>query len=259
MAPPSAVRVTELTKTYAGRDALAGITLDIPHGSRTVVSGPNGAGKSTLLELVATLRTPTAGTVRIDGYDSVREAREARRRIGLTPQSQALDPVATPAEVLDFQGVASGLGRRGAVRRRAELLALFGLDEHARTRIATLSGGTRRKLDLAVALVTEPPIVILDEPTTGLDPMSRLAFWAELQRLNDAGRTLVVATQDLHEADVLATDVVVLRDGRVVAHDTPATLKRRVAESAATAAPSLDDVFLALAAGPALLPGGGPR
>ncbi|MFI2105419.1 ABC transporter ATP-binding protein [Isoptericola sp. NPDC019693] len=234
MTSSPAVSIVDLTKTYGQRRALDGVSLDIRQGSRTAVLGHNGAGKSTLLEIVATLRVPTSGTVRIDGRDAVTQARDVRRLIGLTPQSNALDPLVTPAEVLDFQGAALGMGRSAAARRRDELLELLGLAEHRRTRIAKLSGGTRRKVDLAVALVAEPPIVILDEPTTGLDPMSRLGFWDELRRLNAEGRTLLVSTQDLHEADVLATDVVVLRDGKVAAHAAPEALKRQVGERALT-------------------------
>lgn len=230
------VTVTDLTKSYENRTALDHLSLDVPRGGRTVVLGHNGAGKSTLLEMVATLRTPSGGTVTVEGYDVVRQPREVRRLIGLTPQSGALDPLATPAEVLTFHGVALGLGRRAASRRTAELLHLFGLGEHRGTRVAKLSGGTRRRVDLAVALVAEPPLVILDEPTTGLDPLARLDFWGELTRLNQDGRTLLVSTQDLHEADVLATDIVVLRDGRLAAQGSPADLKRQVGERTLTLA-----------------------
>ncbi|MEV4268999.1 ABC transporter ATP-binding protein [Micromonospora aurantiaca (nom. illeg.)] len=190
--------------------------------------GHNGAGKSTLLEIIATLRTPTSGSVRVGGFDTVTQARDARRLIGLAPQSNALDPLATPTEVLDFHGVALGLGRRERARRTRELADLFGLGEHRAARVATLSGGTRRKLDLAVALVAEPAAVILDEPTTGLDPLARIDFWTELTRLNQAGTSLLISTQDLHEADVLATEIAVLREGRVVAQGSPASLKQRV-------------------------------
>ncbi|NIL44028.1 ABC transporter ATP-binding protein [Salinispora arenicola] len=236
MTPDPAIAISALTKSYGTRRALDQLSLSIERGSRTVVLGHNGAGKSTLLEIIATLRTPTSGTVTVEGHDTVAQAREARRLIGLTPQSNALDPLATPTEVLAFQAVALGLGRRDATRRTRELLDMFGLGEHRRTRIATLSGGTRRKVDLAVALVSEPPVVILDEPTTGLDPLSRLDFWHELKRLNQDGRTLLVSTQDLHEADVLATSVVVLRDGTVAAQGSPASLKQRVGQRTLTLA-----------------------
>jgi len=234
MAAAHSVSITDLTKTYRDLPALDAVSLDISRGSRTVVLGHNGAGKSTLLEIVATLRTPTSGTVTVEGFDTVRDARDARRVLGLAPQANALDPLATPVEVLSFQASALGMGRTQAARRRDDLLDLLGIGEHRRTRVAALSGGTRRKLDLAVALVGEPQVLVLDEPTTGLDPMSRLDLWAELKRLNDEGRTLVVSTQDLHEADVLATQVLVLRDGKVVAHDTPAALKRQVGERTLT-------------------------
>lgn len=229
-----AVQVTALTKSYGDRRVLDDVSLSVRRGSRTLVLGPNGAGKSTLLEVICTLRTPTSGTVRVDGLDAAVHGRDVRRLIGLTPQSNALDPMATPVEVLDFQAAALGAGRAAARTRTRELVELFGLGEHRNTRIDKLSGGTRRKVDLAVALVGEPPVVILDEPTTGLDPLSRMEFWDELKRLNDDGRTLLISTQDLHEAEVLATDIVVLRAGRVAAHDAPDVLKRRVGDRTLT-------------------------
>ncbi|MFJ6150421.1 ABC transporter ATP-binding protein [Micromonospora profundi] len=234
MTATSTISVSDLTKSYGTRNALDRLSLTVERGSRTVVLGYNGVGKSTLLEIIATLRTPTSGTVTVEGHDTVTHAREARRLIGLTPQANALDPLATPTEVLTFQGVALGLDRRVAARRTRNLLELFGLQDQHRTQISKLSGGTRRKVDLAVALVSEPPIVILDEPTTGLDPLSRLEFWNELRRLNQNDRTLLISTQDLHEADVLATDVVVLRDGAVTAQGSPESLKRWVGERTLT-------------------------
>ena len=224
------VRIAGLTKRYGERTVLDGVSLDIRRGGRTVVLGPNGAGKSTLLEIVSTVRTPTSGTVVVEGHDVMTDVRSARRLIGLAPQSNALDPLATPVEVLEFQGVALGLSRQAARRRSGELVELFGLGEHRDTRIAKLSGGTRRKVDLAVALVGEPSLIVLDEPTTGLDPLARIEFWTELKRLStaDGSRTLLISTQDLHEAEVLATDIVVLREGGVVAHDSPEALKNRV-------------------------------
>ncbi|MCR2816623.1 ABC transporter ATP-binding protein [Microbacterium jiangjiandongii] len=234
MTSPSAVLLTRLTKQYGERAALSDIELTVPLRSRTVVLGHNGAGKSTLLEIIATLRTPTSGTVHIAGLDARTHLREVRRLIGLTPQANALDPLSTPLEALRFHGAVLGLGRRETTRRADELLQLLGLAENGTTRISTLSGGTRRKVDLALTLLAEPRIVILDEPTTGLDPVSRLDFWAELTRLSDAGHTLIISTQDLDEADVLATGIVVLREGRIVAHDSPAALKHRVGERTLT-------------------------
>lgn len=232
----TSVSVTDLRKSYGKRTVLDGLSLQVRRGSRTVVLGPNGAGKSTLLEIVSTLRAPTSGTVVVEGHDVVAHTREARRLIGLVPQANALDPLATPREVLDFQGTVLGLGTRTTRRRSHELLELFGLGEHRDSRISKLSGGTRRKVDLAVALVDSPSLVVLDEPTTGLDPLARMDLWRELERLTSEGEvgTLLISTQDLHEAEVLASDIVVLREGTVVAHDTPDALKNLVGERTLT-------------------------
>lgn len=242
----AAVEVLDVTKEYGTRRALERVSLRVETGARTVVLGHNGAGKSTLLEIIATLRVPTRGTVSVGGHDTVQDVRNARRLIGLTPQSNALDPLATTSEVLRFQGAALGMARRTTSRRADELLGLFGLGEHRGTRVMKLSGGTRRKLDLAVALMAEPPVVILDEPTTGLDPLARLDFWGELKRLNEAGTTLIVSTQDLHEADVLATDIIVLRDGRVAVQGSPSVLKQQVGERTLTLVLSSDEALESL-------------
>ncbi|MBE3001629.1 ABC transporter ATP-binding protein [Nocardiopsis sp. HNM0947] len=238
MSEHTSVAVRDLEKSYGNKTVLDGLCLSIRRGSRTVVLGPNGAGKSTLLEIVATLRSPGSGTVVVEGQDVVAHTRQARQLIGLAPQSNALDPLASPQEVLDFQGAVLGLHARAARRRSSELLDLFGLGEHRRTRIAKLSGGTRRKVDLAVALVNAPSLVILDEPTTGLDPLARMDLWEELKRLNANGEasTLLISTQDLHEAEVLASDIVVLREGNVAAHDSPDVLKSLVGERTLTLA-----------------------
>ncbi|MEV4381974.1 ABC transporter ATP-binding protein [Streptosporangium sp. NPDC049644] len=232
----TSVGVTDLVKSYEERTVLNGVSLHVRRGGRTVVLGPNGAGKSTLLEIISTLRSPTSGTVVVEGHDVVTDTRAVRRLIGLAPQSNALDPLATPLEVLGFQGSALGLDTRTARRRSRDLVELFRLGDHQNTRIAKLSGGTRRKVDLAVALVGSPSLIVLDEPTTGLDPLARMDFWDELKRLSsDAGpRTLLISTQDLHEAEVLATDIVVLRDGKVIAHDSPDALKSLVGDRTLT-------------------------
>lgn len=219
-----------LTRTYEAGRGVTDVELSLDRGERLVVLGHNGAGKSTLLELVATLRTPTRGTVRIDGIEAGREPRAARRLLALTPQANALDPTATPREVVRFQGRASGMGRAEASERAQVLLTRFGLDEHADRRIAKLSGGTRRKVDLAVALIGSPALLILDEPTTGLDPVARQEFHAALRTLSENGTAVLVSTQDLHEAEQLATRILVLREGRVVADDTAARLKARVGD-----------------------------
>lgn len=224
------LEVHALTKTYDERTALADVSFHLDPGERTVVLGHNGAGKSTLLELVATLREPTSGSVAVDGHGTTTSAPAARRLIGLAPQSNALDPTATPREVLRLQGIGLGLRRAAARQRCDELLERLGLAEHAGARISTRSGGTRRKVDLAVALVGHPRLLILDEPTTGLDPVARLEFHRLLLELSASGVALLVSTQDLAEAEALATRVLVLREGRVRAHDTPARLKEQVGE-----------------------------
>lgn len=224
-----AIATRGIVKSYGGTAVLKSVSLDVRAGSRAVLLGPNGAGKSTLIEVIATLRRPDQGEVAIAGLLAEANLLQVRRQIGLVPQVNSLDPQMTPAELLVFQGKALGLDAAAARTRTEALLAGFGLTEHRKKRTALLSGGTRRKVDLALALVGEPSVLILDEPTTGLDPTSRLAFWEELRRLNqERGTTLLVATQDLHEAEMLASQIIVLRDGVVVANDTPEVLKRRV-------------------------------
>ena len=239
--PEAAVEVDRLAKTYGERTVLREVTFEVARGSRTVLLGPNGAGKSTTLEIISTLRRPDGGRVRVHGHDVVTDAPAVRRMLGLTPQREGLDPLMTPLETLTFHAVALGFTGRTARRRATELLDLLRLGENAGSRLAKLSGGTRRRVDLALALLGNPSVIILDEPTTGLDPLTRLDLWTELRRLNETdGVTLLISTQDLHEADVLATGLIVLRDGAVVADGTPAELKQQVGRT-------LDDVFAALA------------
>jgi ABC-2 type transport system ATP-binding protein len=229
MGSTDAISTSEISKSYGESTVLKNISLAIPKGSRAVLLGPNGAGKSTFLEVIATLRKPDRGEVAIGGLEAEKNLTQVRRQIGLVPQANSLDPQMTPKELLVFQGRALGLQGESARTRAGQLLSMFGLEDQSNKRTVQLSGGTRRKVDLALALVGEPSVIILDEPTTGLDPTSRLAFWDELRRLNEVqGVTLLVATQELHEAEVLATQIIVLRDGVVVANDKPESLKRRV-------------------------------
>jgi ABC-2 type transport system ATP-binding protein len=229
MTDTPAIRIRDLVKRYGDRTALDGLSADVGQGTRTVLLGPNGAGKSTTLEIVSTLRTPTSGDVTVCGYDVVRQAPEVRRSLGLTPQNDALDPLMTPVEVLTLQAVALGFTSASTRRRVDELIALLGLSAEADRRLERLSGGTRRRVALAVALVGSPSLIVLDEPTTGLDPLSRLDLWEELRRLNrEYGTTLFISTQDLHEAEVLATELLLLRAGRLAAQGTAADLKRLV-------------------------------
>ncbi|CAM3143616.1 ABC transporter ATP-binding protein [Prescottella defluvii] len=226
MTEPPAIHLHELTKRYGNRTVVDRLTLRVERGARTVLAGLNGAGKSTTMEIVATLRTPTSGTVEVFGHDAVRDAPSIRRLLGLTPQSNTLDPLMTPTEVLVLQAIVLGRTSGAAKRRAGELVDLFGLSAHASTRLSKLSGGTRRRVDLALALVGDPQLIVLDEPTAGLDPLSRLELWDELRRLNrERGTTLFISTQDLHEAEVLASELLVLRAGRLAGRGSPDELK----------------------------------
>lgn len=246
--PPPFVTIAHLTKTYGGRTVVDDLTFSVATGSVTVLLGPNGAGKSTTLDIVATLRLPSSGHVEIAGLDVVRQTAEARRELGHVPQANALDPLMTTRETFAFQLRALGFTGRHGTARVDDVIALLSLAATMDTRVAALSGGTRRRVDLGLALLRSPRLLILDEPTTGLDPASRLSLWGELRRLvRDDGLTLLMSTQDLHEAEALATHLVVLRDGALLADGSPADLKRAVGErTLRVQEPTLDDVFAAL-------------
>ncbi|GIJ00388.1 ABC-2 type transport system ATP-binding protein [Sediminihabitans luteus] len=252
-APGPAIEVAGLHKSYRSRagehPVLTGVDLTVPAGTVTALLGPNGAGKTTAVGVLSTLLRPDAGTVRVAGHDVVRDPDAVRARIGVTGQVSAVDDLLTGAENLRLVADLLHLGRAAGRRRVTDLLDRFGLADAAGKRVATYSGGMRRKLDLAMTLVGEPDVVFLDEPTTGLDPRSRRALWDEVRALVAAGTTILLTTQYLEEADHLADAVAVLDGGRVVAHGTPDELK------AAHDAGSLDDVFLALTEPPAATDG----
>ena len=224
-----AVEAAGLTKSYGRVTALAGVDLRVAAGSRCAVLGPNGAGKTTTVRILATLTRPDAGHARVAGCDILHDQHRLRRRISLTGQYTGLDAVQTGEENLRMVARLAGLGRGQARRRAAELLAQFGLTEAARRRIATYSGGMRRRLDLAATLITEPSVIFLDEPTTGLDLPGRLVLWRVITELSDSGVTVFLTTQYLEEADQLADRIAVIDGGRVVAEGTPAGLKGQVA------------------------------
>jgi ABC-2 type transport system ATP-binding protein len=246
-----AVEAAGLRKSYGSVLALAGVDLRVPAGSRCAVLGPNGAGKTTTVRILATLTRPDAGQARVAGCDIVRDRHRLRRQISLTGQFTGLDAQQTGAENLHMVARLSGLARGPARRRTAELLEQFGLAQAARRRVGTYSGGMRRRLDLAATLVTEPSVIFLDEPTTGLDLPSRLALWQVITELGGFGVTTVLTTQYLEEADRLADQIVVIDAGRVVAEGTPAELKQQVAgqrlELILTSRPAFDDVARAAA------------
>jgi ABC-2 type transport system ATP-binding protein len=225
----SAIRSTVLVRQYGEVTAVDGVDLDVASGEIYGFLGPNGAGKSTMVRMLCTLLGPTSGSATVAGFDVVKDAAKVRLRIGVALQEAALDPRQTGTELLRLQGLLYGLTRTDANRRVGELAELIDIGDALDRRISTYSGGMRRRLDLAAALVHNPQILFLDEPTTGLDPVSRAAVWEEVRRLNvDLGMTIFLTTQYLEEADVLADRVGIIDAGRLVAEGTPADLKKSI-------------------------------
>src|ERR1700728_2441912 len=214
-----------LTKRYGPTVALAGIDLQVPAGSILGVLGPNGAGKTTALRILTTLSRPDDGWARVAGHDVVREAAAVQRNIGVTAQDATVDEVLTGRQNLVMIGRLSGLRRREARARAAELLGQFDLADAADRMLREYSGGMRRRLDLAAGLVTRPPVLFLDEPTTGLDPSSRLRMWNVIRELVADGAKLLLTTQYLEEADELADRILVIDHGAVIAEGTSVELK----------------------------------
>ena len=217
-----------LGKTYGGAAVLADVSFGVPAGTVLGVLGPNGAGKTTAVRILTTLLRPDSGRARVAGFDVVRQGNEVHRRIGLSGQYAALDHNLTGEENIVLLAKLSRLGRRGARTRAAELLERFGLTEAAGRAVRTYSGGMRRRLDLATCLIVQPPVLFLDEPTTGLDPSSRMILWGIVREQVAAGVTVLLTTQYLEEADQLADQLVVIQAGRVIAEGTPDELKRKV-------------------------------
>lgn len=225
-----AVDATGLEKSYGNVQVLGGIDLRLPRGRVLALLGPNGAGKTTTVRILATLSRADSGTARVAGFDVVAQREQVRRRISLTGQYAAVDELQTGEENLRMVARLRGMDRAQANRRAGELLEGFDLVDAAGRRAATYSGGMRRRLDLAMSLVTEPDVLFLDEPTTGLDPRSRQAMWQVVSELAQRHVTVFLTTQYLEEADRLADHIVVLDRGRIVAEGNAAELKRRVAE-----------------------------
>jgi ABC-2 type transport system ATP-binding protein len=219
------IEATGLTKRYGDTHALAGVDLTVPRGTVLGVLGPNGAGKTTAVRILTTLATPDGGSARVAGFDVVREAEKVRRNIGVTAQDATLDEALSGRQNLVMVGELSGLRRTAAKTRAGELLERFTLSDAADRVLRTYSGGMRRRLDLAAGLVTQPPVLFLDEPTTGLDPTSRVRMWDIVRDLVADGTTLLLTTQYLDEADALADRIVVIDHGRVIANGTASELK----------------------------------
>ena len=229
MSDELAIEASGLAKSYGTVRVLNGIDLRVPCGSVFALLGPNGAGKTTTVRILATLSRADGGRARVAGFDVARDRRQVRRRISLTGQFAALDAAQTGEENLRMIARLAGLPRAAARRRAAELLEQFELTQAVGRRVGTYSGGLRRRLDLAAGLVGHPSVIFLDEPTTGLDPQSRLTTWRVIAGLAASGVTVFLTTQYLEEADRLAGQIAVLNGGVVVAEGTAAELKRRVA------------------------------
>jgi ABC-2 type transport system ATP-binding protein len=224
-----AIEVEALERVFEGNvRAVQGVDLEVADGEIYGFLGPNGAGKTTMVRMLTTLLLPTGGSARVAGHDVVREASTVRRSIGVALQEAALDPLMTGRELIRLQATLHGISRAEGRRRGDELLDKVGLIDAADRRVGTYSGGMQRRLDLASALVHEPRVLFLDEPTTGLDPVSRKTIWEEVSELNREGTTVFLTTQYLEEADQLANRVGIIDDGKLVAEDTPQSLKGQV-------------------------------
>jgi ABC-2 type transport system ATP-binding protein len=223
-----AIVVERLERSFGEVRAVRGVDLEVAKGEIYGFLGPNGAGKTTTVRMLTTLLLPTAGRAEVAGFDVVADAAEVRRSIGVALQEAALDPLMTGRELIRLQATLHGLPTAEGKRRAAALLERVDLTAAADRRIGTYSGGMKRRVDLAAALVHEPTVLFLDEPTTGLDPVSRKAIWEEVAALNREGTTVFLTTQYLEEADQLANRVGIIDDGLLVAEGTPAQLKGQV-------------------------------
>ena len=243
-----AIRTDGLTRTFGSFTAVDSLNLEIPAGIVYGLLGPNGAGKSTALRMITTLLAPTRGRATVLGHDVVRERHAVRSLIGVTGQYASVDEMLTGVENLRLFGRLLGLGRRRAHERADELLAAFSLTEAGGKRVNSYSGGMRRRLDLAVSLIAQPPLVFLDEPTTGLDPRTREQMWDVIRSLVEGGSTILLTTQYLEEADRLAHRVGIIDTGRLIAEGTPNELKDRVGSSSLVLTPTTPEDQAATAA-----------
>jgi ABC-2 type transport system ATP-binding protein len=244
-----AIEAEQLVKHYTGRggdvEAVRGVDLHVRQGEVFGFLGPNGAGKSTTVRMLTTLMTITSGSARVAGVDVTADPDAARNRIGVALQEAGLDIRQTGRELVILQGRLYGLSPAQAAERAHDLLKLVDLEEDADRRIKGYSGGMKRRLDLASALVHQPDVLFLDEPTTGLDPASRLTVWDELRRINAQGTTVFLTTQYLEEADQLCDRIAIIDTGVIVAEGTPSELKADLRQRRGlTQEPTLDDVFL---------------
>jgi ABC-2 type transport system ATP-binding protein len=242
-----AIRIAGLTKSYGDLSVLRGVDLDVARGSIFALLGSNGAGKTTIVRILATLLRSDEGTATVDGFDVADRAADVRESISLTGQFTAVDEILTGRENLVLVAKLRHLDQPGLVAD--DLLARFSLTDAGSRRVATYSGGMRRRLDIAMSLIGDPPVVFLDEPTTGLDPQARLEVWQAVRELAASGRTVLLTTQYLDEAEQLADRIAILHEGRIIANGTLAELKELLPPTEVEYVekqPSLEDIFLAI-------------
>ena len=245
----SAITAVGLKKTFASKEAdveaVRGVDLDVAPGEVFGFLGPNGAGKSTTVRMLTTLMTLSAGQAHVGGVDVAADPHGARRKIGVALQEAGLDPRQTAREILVLQARLFGMSTADALVRAGELLELVDLVDAADRRVKGFSGGMKRRLDLASALVHRPEVLFLDEPTAGLDPASRLTVWDEVRRINELGTTVFLTTQYLEEADQLCNRLAIIDGGLIVREGTPVSLKQELrTRKKLKSDPTLDDVFL---------------
>ncbi len=235
MSPSPSIVAEKLVRHFGDIVAVAGIDLAISPGEIFGFLGPNGAGKSTTVRMLTTLLKPTSGRALVAGFDVVKEADSVRRSIGVALQEAAIDPLMTGRELLRLQATLHGIPRSEGEERGTRLLDTVGMTGAADRRVGTYSGGMQRRLDLALALLHDPRVLFLDEPTTGLDPNSRVAIWDEVRKLNrEFGTTVFLTTQYMEEADRLSGRIAIIDEGRIVAEGTPAALKAKVGDPTLT-------------------------
>jgi ABC-2 type transport system ATP-binding protein len=238
--PSSVIVADDLHMSFGDVHALRGVSFDVPRGTVLGLLGPNGAGKTTAVRILTTIITPTSGRASVNGIDVVNDPQSVRRSIGLAGQYAAVDEDLTGRENLMLIGTLSHVDRDVSRKRASELLQQFRLSDAGDRTIKTYSGGMRRRLDLAAALIMRPPVLLLDEPTTGLDPASRQDLWGVIEGLVDDGTTVLLTTQYLEEADRLADNIVVINEGRVAAQGTASELKQRIGETMLVVSTSSD-------------------
>jgi ABC-2 type transport system ATP-binding protein len=247
MTTDQAIQIAGLTKSYGDHSVLRGVDLDVDRGSIFALLGSNGAGKTTAVRILASLLKADAGTATVDGFDVATQAAKVRESISLTGQFTAVDEILTGRENLVLVARLRHLADPGRIAD--DLLARFSLTDAGGRRVATYSGGMRRRLDIAMSLIGSPSVIFLDEPTTGLDPQARLEVWRAVRQLAQGGTTVLLTTQYLDEAEQLADRIAILHDGRIIANGTLAELKQLIRPAKVEYVekqPSLEDIFLAI-------------